>query len=149
MLAPKSSTSQVIQMSAQVKILIVDDEAVVRQALVRVLSSVYCSVEAVANGADALRRMRQERFDLVLLDLRMPGIDGMAVLEIIKRDWPECEVVIVTGHAGLDTAKESVALGAFAYVPKPVGPNEVIAVAHDALLHKGFVLRREPAAQVC
>lgn len=136
-------------MSAPVKILIVDDEPVVRRSLTRVLSGLTCSVECAASGEEALRRLQQQRFDLVLLDLRMPGIDGLTVLESIKRNWPECEVVIVTGYADLDTVKASVALGAFDYLPKPVGPDEVIHVAQGALLHKGFALRREPAAAAC
>ncbi len=133
-------------MSGKVKILIVDDESVVRQAFVRILSSERCSVEAVSNGPDALSRMREQAFDVVLLDLRMPGMDGMTVLRTIKENWPESEVIIVTGYAALESAKESVALGAFDYVAKPVGPEEVLNVTNEALLHKGWALRREPHA---
>lgn len=131
-------------MSSKVKILIVDDESVVRQAFVRILSSDRCIVEAVDNGADALRKMRDQAFDVVLLDLKMPGMDGMTVLRTIKENWPESEVIIVTGYAAIQTAKESVALGAFDYMAKPVGPDEVINVTNEALLHKGWVLRQEP-----
>jgi CheY-like chemotaxis protein len=134
-------------MSDKVKILIVDDESVVRQAFVRILSSDRCIVEAVSNGPDALRRMREQAFDVVLLDLKMPGMDGMTVLRTIKQNWPESEVIIVTGYAALESAKESVALGAFDYVAKPVGPEEVLNVTNEALLHKGWALRREPRAE--
>jgi DNA-binding NtrC family response regulator len=134
-------------MSSKVKILIVDDESVVRQAFVRILSSDRCIVEAVDNGADALRKMREQPFDVVLLDLKMPGMDGMTVLRTIKENWPESEVIIVTGYAALQTAKESVALGAFDYMAKPVGPDEVISVTNEALLHKGWALRREPQVE--
>jgi len=133
-------------MSDKVKILIVDDELVVRHAFMRVLSSDHCVVEAVCNGADALQRMQQQPFDIVFLDLRMPGMDGMTVLRTIRQNWPESEVVIVTGYAALQTAKESVALGAFDYLAKPVGPDEVINVTNGALLHKGWALRRERRA---
>ncbi len=134
-------------MSSKVKILIVDDESVVRQAFVRILSSDRCIVEAVDNGADALRKMRDQAFDVVLLDLKMPGMDGMTVLRTIKENWPESEVIIVTGYAAIQTAKESVALGAFDYMAKPVGPDEVINVTNEALLHKGWVLRQEPQVE--
>jgi DNA-binding NtrC family response regulator len=134
-------------MSSKVKILIVDDESVVRQAFVRILSSDRCIVEAVDNGADALQKMREQPFDVVLLDLKMPGMDGMTVLRTIKENWPESEVIIVTGYAALQTAKESVALGAFDYMAKPVGPDEVISVTNEALLHKGWALRREPQVE--
>jgi DNA-binding NtrC family response regulator len=134
-------------MSSKVKILIVDDESVVRQAFVRILASDRCIVEAVDNGADALQKMREQPFDVVLLDLKMPGMDGMTVLRTIKENWPESEVIIVTGYAAVQTAKESVALGAFDYMAKPVGPDEVISVTNEALLHKGWALRREPQVE--
>jgi DNA-binding NtrC family response regulator len=131
-------------MSSKVKILIVDDEPGIRQAFVRVLSSARCSAEAVGDGQAALQRMQQQKFDVVLLDLRMPGMDGMTVLRTIKQNWPASEVIIVTGYAALETAKESVALGAFDYLAKPVGPDEVINATTSALLHKGWALRRDP-----
>jgi DNA-binding NtrC family response regulator len=125
----------------KVKIMIVDDEPVVRQAFTRILSCEQCTVESAANGRDALRSLQRQRCDLVLLDLRMPGIDGLTVLREIKRNWPEVEVVVITGHAALETAKESVALGAFDYLAKPVGPDEVIRITNSALLHKAWALR--------
>ena len=131
-------------MSNQVRILIVDDEPGIQQAFVRVLSSARCRAEAVGNGQAALQRMQQQEFDDVLLDLRMPGMDGMTVLRTIKKNWPDSEVIIVTGYAALETAKESVALGAFDYLAKPVGPDEVINATNGALLHKGWALRRDP-----
>lgn len=123
-----------------VKIMIVDDEQVVRQAFTRILSSEQRTVESAANGQDALRSLQRQRCDLVLLDLRMPGIDGLTVLREIKRNWPDVEVVVITGHAALETAKESVALGAFDYLAKPVGPDEVIKITNSALLHKAWAL---------
>jgi len=130
-------------MSNKVQILIVDDEPVVRQAFERILSSARCAVVAVSSGAEALRVMAEQPFDVVLLDLRMPGMDGLTVLRTIKQNWPESEVVVVTGYAALQTAKESVALGAFDYLAKPVGPQEIIHVTQEALVHKGWALRRE------
>lgn len=130
-------------MSNRVKILIVDDESVVRQSFERILSSERCEVAAVASGAEALQAMQERPADVVLLDLRMPGMDGLSVLRAIKSRWPECEVIVVTGYAALDTAKESVSLGAFDYLSKPVGPQDVINATHEALLHKGWALRRE------
>jgi DNA-binding NtrC family response regulator len=133
-------------MSDKVKILIVDDESVVRHAFVRILSSERCAVDTASNGAEALAKMHAQPYDVVLLDLKMPGMDGLTVLRTIKQLWPESEVIVVTGYAAVDTAKESVALGAFDYVAKPVGPEEVINVTNEALIHKGWALRREPAA---
>lgn len=130
-------------MSSRVKILIVDDDTVVRQAFERILASEQCDVVAVSGGAEALQAMDARRYDVVLLDLRMPGLDGLSVLRAIKQDWPATEVVIITGYAALDTAKASVALGAFDYLAKPVGPQDVIKVTREALSHKDWTLRPE------
>jgi two-component system, NtrC family, response regulator HydG len=69
----------------------------------------------------------------------------MNVLKAIKARWPECEVIIITGHPMLETAKESVTLGAHDYLAKPVGPDEVISATNKALLNKRWALRREPS----
>ena len=133
-------------MPTKVNVLIVDDESVVRQAFARILSSERCIVETVANGTEALQRMGEQAFDVVLLDLKMPGMDGLEVLRAIKDHWPESEVIVVTGHSALRTAKESIELGAFDYLAKPIGPEEVINVTNEALLHKGWALRRQARA---
>jgi DNA-binding NtrC family response regulator len=131
-------------MSAKVRFLIVDDEPVVRQAFTRILSGDHCTVETAADGPQALARMQQQPFDVVLLDLKMPGMDGMTVLQTIKSNWPDSEVIVITGFAALDSAKASVMAGAFDYLPKPVGPEEVIKATNGALLHKQWALRRDP-----
>lgn len=129
-------------------ILVVDDEEVVRHSYVRALATEHCSVATVWDGREALHVMSQHPFDVVLLDLRMPGMDGMTVLKKIKEKWPECEVIIITGYPGVDSAKQAVSLGAYGYLAKPVNPDDVISAANGAMLHKKWALRREePAAQ--
>jgi DNA-binding NtrC family response regulator len=130
-------------MDEKTKILVVDDEEVVRLSHIRTLASIHCNVEVVKDGAEALRVMAQRPADVVLLDLRMPGMDGMAVLETIKQRWPETEVVIITGYPSIETAKEAVRLGAFDYLAKPVGPDEVINVANGAMTQKKWALHKE------
>lgn len=132
-------------MDRRVNILVVDDEAVVRLSLARTLSGQHCNVQAAPTGMEALRMMAEHAFDIVLLDLRMPGMDGMRVLETIKRQWPDSEVIILTGYPAVETAKRSISLGAYAYLAKPVGPEELLEAANGALLHKGWALRREPS----
>jgi two-component system response regulator HydG len=133
-------------MTNKTRILIVDDEAVVRMAYSRILASDHSQVESASSGADALQRLATQAFDVVLLDLRMPGMDGLAVLRAIKQHWPQVEVIIITGYAGIDTVKQSVALGAYDYLAKPVGPDEVMNATNGALRHKGWALRREVRA---
>ncbi|MEI6737759.1 MAG: response regulator [Pseudomonadota bacterium] len=134
-------------MTEKTRILVVDDEEVVRLSHVRTLSGERCNVDVVTNGRDALQLMEQRSFDVVLLDVRMPGMDGMSVLEVIKEKWPESEVIIITGYPAVDSAKEAVALGAYDYLAKPVGPDEVILAANGALLHKRWALRSDQPAQ--
>lgn len=130
-------------MNAKARILVIDDEEIVRLSYVRALSTEHCSVEVVADGKGAIRMMRQQPFDVVLLDLHMPEMDGMNVLETIKDQWPESEVIIITGYPAIDTAKKAVALGAYDYLAKPVGPEDVTKVANDAMMHKRWALRGE------
>lgn len=131
-------------MSRQVSILIVDDEEVVRLSFLRILADASDDVQTANSGDEAIRMMQERPFDVVLLDLRMPGMDGIAALEIIKERWPQCEVVIITGYASLDTAKDAVRMGAHDYLQKPVGPDEVVRVAAAAITHKRWSLRRGP-----
>jgi len=132
-------------MDEKTKILVVDDEEVVRRSHIKTLASINCNVEVVPGGLEALQAMEQRPADVVLLDLRMPGMDGMDVLKTIKQRWPETEVVIITGYPTIETAKEAVQLGAYDYLAKPVGPDDVINVANGAMTQKKWALHRECA----
>jgi DNA-binding NtrC family response regulator len=124
------------------KVLVVDDEEVVRLSCLRSLEGTRCDVEAVPDGDEALRAMERNAFDLVMLDLCMPGMDGMTVLRTIKERWPESEVVVITGYPSIESAKEAIRLGACDYLEKPTGPDEIIKAASSAMLHKEWALRR-------
>ena len=138
------AASKVAKMTDTNRILIVDDDEVVRRAYLRSLRSVSCEVAAASDGEEALQTMEQNPFDVVLLDMRMPGQDGLSVLRTIKQKWPESEVVIITGYPTVASAKEAVRLGAYDYVAKPVGPQEVINVTDAAITRKKWALRRVP-----
>jgi DNA-binding NtrC family response regulator len=125
------------------KVLVVDDEEVVRRSYLRILANAPFDVCAAWDGMQALKAMESEPFDVVLLDLRMPGMDGIEVLKAIKARWPESEVVVITGYPSIGTAKEAVNLGAYDYLAKPVGPAEVLDAASAAARHKKWALRRE------
>ena len=134
-------------MNEKAKILVVDDEEVVRRSYARALAGEHCSVEAVWNGMDALEMMGQRPYDVVLLDLCMPGMGGMTVLKKIKEKWPESEVIVITGYPAVESAKEAVTLGAYDYLAKPVGPDDVVSAANGAMLHKRWALRRDQQGQ--
>ncbi len=127
-------------MNKKPDILIVDDEEVVRRSYARILSGAQCNAEAVLSGDEALRAMERRPYDVVLLDLRMPGTDGMSVLKTIKEKWPDSEVVVITGYPSIESAKESVRLGAYDYLAKPVGPDEVIGAMQGAVTRKQWAL---------
>jgi len=87
--------------------------------------------------------MQQDPFDVVLLDLRMPDMDGITVLKALKQSWPESEVIVITGYPTLESAKQAVALGAYDYLTKPVGPEQVIDASNAAMQHKRWALHND------
>ncbi len=129
-------------MNDKASILIVDDEEVVRRSHLRSLAGTGCHAEAASDGQEALTVMEQHPFDVVLLDLRMPGLDGLEVLRTLKERWPDSEVVVITGYPTIESAKEAVRLGAHNYIAKPVGPAEVIRAANEAWTQKRWAMHR-------
>jgi len=130
-------------MNDKANILIVDDEEVVRLSHLRSLASSGWNAQVAEDGNEALIAMEEHPYDVILLDLRMPDLDGMEVLKTIKQRWPDSEVVVITGYPTIDSAKEAVRLGAHNYLAKPVGPNEVIKATNDAMTQKRWAMRSE------
>lgn len=128
-------------MSNRSSVLIVDDEEVVRRAHLRSLEGTDCETRVAEDGNEAIRVMEQSPADVILLDIRMPGPDGMDVLKTIKTRWPDSEVVVITGYPTIDSAKEAVRLGACNYIAKPVGPDDVVKAANEAMTQKRWALR--------
>jgi DNA-binding NtrC family response regulator len=115
------------------RILVVDDEDIVRTSCSRTLSPEGYEVRLAKNGAEGLMMASEERFDLVLTDLKMPDMDGIEVLRIIKEKWPETAVIIVTGYQTVDTAVKAIKLGAYDYIEKPFTPDALISAVTEAL----------------
>ena len=134
-------------MSQKANILIVDDEEVVRLSHLRCLLGTDCNTQVAQNGNEAIRVMEQHPFDVILLDLRMPDLNGLDVLKVIKARWPTSEVIIITGYPSIESAKEAVRLGAYNYLAKPLEPNEIIKAANDAINQKRWAIRSDAKAQ--
>lgn len=114
---------------SKAKILVVDDEPNILLTLTAILQHDGYEVEGVSGGAEAIASVRQHHYDVVLTDLKMPGIDGLAVLEEVRRSAPQTVTVMMTGYASLDTAVDAVQRGAYEYLLKPVEiPNLKLAV---------------------
>ncbi len=115
------------------KILLVDDDKAIRVTLGEALESSGFRVVAAVDGEHALEKFRSDVFDLVLLDMKMPGMDGMEVLRHIKEERPTQPVIMVTGFGSVETAVEALKLGAVDYIQKPFGPDELRGIVSRVL----------------
>lgn len=111
---------------SRLRILILDDEPIVCKRLKPAFQKAGHAVEAFTDSAQALERLRQEHFDIVITDLKMEGADGMQVLTEAKAISPATRVVVITGFAALETAKESFRKGAFDFVAKPFKLGDIL-----------------------
>ncbi len=109
-------------------ILILDDEPIVSKRLQPSLEKRGYEVEAFTRSEDALRRIDERRFDIVVTDLKMEGVDGMQFLTGVKEKYPETEVIVITGFATMATAKESFSKGVFDFLAKPFKLGEIAEV---------------------
>jgi signal transduction histidine kinase len=133
-------------MSDRPRVLIVDDELGVRESLRAILTK-DCDVLTASSGDDALQAITRQPVDLVTLDLRMPGLGGIACLERIKKLDPEIEALIITGYGSLDTAIQGLRHHAFDYISKPFDCDQVRGVVQAALARRLAVRRLRNAPE--
>ncbi len=125
----------------QIKLLIVDDEEKFLSATAERLGLRDFDVTTATEGNQAIRAAKKGKFDMAILDLRMPGMDGMELLQILKKKHKFLEVIILTGYASVDSAVEATKLGAFSYLEKPYNFEkllEVLKEAYETRLRKKF-----------
>jgi len=138
-------------MSGKIRLLIADDEVKFVDSIAERLEMRGLAVAKAHDGTEAVNLARQERFDLALLDLKMPGIDGREVLRILKEEQPYIEVVILTGHGSFESAVECTKLGAYGYLPKPYeldGLLEILKGAYQARLTKKLGSQEDRIARI-
>ena len=117
----------------QVRILVVDDEVAVRLVLQRILEGLGYHVVTAANGQEALDKMPQLNIRVALLDIMMPGMSGLEVLQQISTNWPDTCVLMVTAVADTQTAIEAMKLGAYDYITKPFMRDDVARKVQEAI----------------
>ena len=117
------------------RILLVDDEERFRANLEKMLGAQGLTVSARGSGVAALEELKHNAYDVIILDIRMPGMDGLATLKEIKQIDPEVEVIILSGHASMDAAMEINRLGGYDYLMKPC-PLEELLLKIDAAYEK-------------
>lgn len=129
------------------RILLVDDEARFRTNLQKMLGTQELAATAKGSGAEALEELRRQPYDVVILDIRMPGMDGLTTLAEIKKINPEVEVIILTGHASMDAAMEINKLGGYDYLMKPCPLEDLllkIDAAYERKVEREKRMRRAP-----
>jgi DNA-binding response OmpR family regulator len=122
-------------------VMVVDDEDKVRRYLSRLLEKRGFRIFAAADGQTALDMLDQTDFDIVLLDVLMPGLDGISVLKEIKKRKPFTEVIILTGNASVNTGVQGLQLGAIDYMLKPINLESLLLCMQEALEQRRFRTR--------
>ena len=116
-----------------ISILIVDDEIISLENISHFLTQQGYAVQIASSGSEAVSKLSQGHFDLVITDLKMGDIDGIQVMKAAKELMPEAEVIIITGYATINSAVEVMAHGAFYYLPKPIKLNELHDIIKKAI----------------
>jgi DNA-binding NtrC family response regulator len=113
-------------------VLLLDDEPIVCKRLKPSLEKAGYDVEAFTKSRDAMHRLTEKQFDIAITDLKMDGVDGMAFLTEVKKRHPATEVIVITGFATMETARESYQKGVFDFVAKPFKLGEILEVVKKA-----------------
>jgi diguanylate cyclase (GGDEF)-like protein len=136
---------EVITNRKSFRILVVDDEEIIRSLFRDVLEDKGYQVVLAPNGEEAIERLKETPFDLVITDIRMPGIDGMEVLRRSKAKYPEIDIIIITGYASVETAVEAMKLGAADYLTKPLNIDQIRIIVDKTLQRRELQKRAQEA----
>lgn len=125
-------------MNSTATILIIDDETVVRNGCVRVLTRHGYAVYSAASGAEGLKLLDEQNFDLVITDIMMPGIDGLEVMRVIRQRWPHIATIVISGYSSVAKAVEAMKQGAADFLPKPFLPEHLLISVKKTLASRNF-----------
>ena len=123
-------------MEQAIRVLVVDDEDDFRETVVKRLRARKLEAEGAGSGVAALELVKERDFDVMVLDVKMPGMDGIETLRLVKRTRPEIEVIMLTGHASVEFGLKGMQLGAFDYIMKPAPIGELMDTIGQAYRKK-------------
>ncbi|HOT45759.1 MAG TPA: response regulator [Spirochaetota bacterium] len=120
-------------MDTKTRILIIDDEDIVLKSCLRILKNEEYEIDTAYSGEEGLKKTDEKEYDIVITDLKMPGLGGMEVLAALRKNKPEVTVIIFTGYATVENARDALKNGAFDYIPKPFTNEELRTVVDNAV----------------
>jgi DNA-binding NtrC family response regulator len=120
-------------MDSSIEILVVDDEAIAGKRLKTALEKEKYAVEVVDSGEGALSRLQEKEFDVVVTDIRMHDVDGIQVLDEVRKRHPKTKTILITGYATVEVAREALAKGAFDFIAKPFQPKDLRVIVEKAV----------------
>ncbi|HDL04391.1 MAG TPA: response regulator [candidate division Zixibacteria bacterium] len=131
-LSPEESHIRDREVMGLFRALLVDDEEELVTTLQERLSYRDIDADFSLTGADAIQKMREKRFDIVVLDLKLPGISGIETMRVLKNEYPDVPIILITGHGSPDTT-DDLPKGAYEYLPKPINIEKLMEVMKEAL----------------
>ena len=139
-------------MARLLEVLLLDDEPIVGRRLKPALDKIGCHVEVFENPLEAVARIDNKEFDIVVTDIRMEEMDGIQVLEHVQKKWPRTKVIMITGYAKMDLAREAMGKGVFDFIAKPFRPDDLRQIIASAAESLGVsidaaLLNDEPVAE--
>jgi two-component system, NtrC family, nitrogen regulation response regulator NtrX len=120
-------------------ILVIDDEKAIRSTLSEILGFEGFTVEEAADGAEGVKKIRENNYDCILCDIKMPKMDGIEVLEVVREYKPDTPFILISGHGNIETAVDAVKKGAFDYISKPPDLNRLLITIRNAMERKSLV----------
>jgi two-component system nitrogen regulation response regulator NtrX len=125
------------------KILIVDDDKSIRKTLRDILEFEKYEIDEAADGLECIVKIKQSSFDIIIMDVKMPRMDGMEAIEKIQNISPDTPVVMISGHGNIDTAVEAVKKGAFDFIQKPPDLNRLLITLRNALDKSNLITEKK------
>lgn len=121
-------------------ILVIDDEKAIRKALTEILSFEGFTVDEAADGVEGVKKIRENNYDCILCDIKMPKMDGIEVLQVAKEEKPDIPFIVISGHGNIETAVDAVRKGAYDYISKPPDLNRLLITIRNAMDKKSLVV---------